>query len=180
MRDLKVVILTNSPLTSLGLRALMAESLGVTPMVSDMSFLNSASTSREPDIFIVDASILMARLSFFLPRKAKTLVLTTGESMIEEFITLNTNGTQDEIVASLSNFYPDTNVNEEKSTTMTLTQREIEVLHLIASGRINKEIAQELNISINTVLTHRKNITAKLGIKSVSGLSFYAMMNGII
>ena len=54
------------------------------------------------------------------------------------------------------------------------------MLRLIASGRMNKEIAQELSISINTVLTHRKNITTKLGIKSVSGLTFYAMMNGIV
>ena len=46
--------------------------------------------------------------------------------------------------------------------------------------KINKEIAKELNISINTVLSHRKNLTAKLGIKSISGLTFYAMMNGIV
>jgi DNA-binding CsgD family transcriptional regulator len=45
---------------------------------------------------------------------------------------------------------------------------------------MNKEIADRLNISINTVLSHRKNLTAKLGIKTVSGLSFYAMMNGYI
>ena len=43
-----------------------------------------------------------------------------------------------------------------------------------------QEIADKLNISLNTVLTHRKNITAKLGIKTVSGLTFYAIMNGII
>ena len=61
-----------------------------------------------------------------------------------------------------------------------LTQREIDVLKLVASGKINKEIADELQISINTVLTHRKNITAKLGIRSVSGLSVYAMMNGYL
>ncbi|HAD02757.1 MAG TPA: LuxR family transcriptional regulator, partial [Porphyromonadaceae bacterium] len=45
---------------------------------------------------------------------------------------------------------------------------------------INKEIADKLNISLNTVLSHRKNITAKLGIKTVSGLIFYAIMHGII
>ena len=61
-----------------------------------------------------------------------------------------------------------------------LSQREIEVLTLVASGKINKEIADALQISINTVLTHRKNISAKLGIKSVSGLSVYAMMNGYL
>ncbi|MEG1905744.1 MAG: LuxR C-terminal-related transcriptional regulator, partial [Bacteroidales bacterium] len=59
-----------------------------------------------------------------------------------------------------------------------LSSREIEVLKLITRGLINKEIADELCISLNTVLTHRKNITSKLGIKTVSGLTFYAMMNG--
>ena len=62
----------------------------------------------------------------------------------------------------------------------SLSTREVDVLKLITKGRINKEIADELYISLNTVLTHRKNITAKLGIKTVSGLTFYAMMNGYI
>ena len=44
----------------------------------------------------------------------------------------------------------------------------------------NKEIADKLNISLTTVITHRKNITEKLGIKSVSGLTIYAVMNGYI
>ena len=48
------------------------------------------------------------------------------------------------------------------------------------STPVIKEIADSLNISVNTVLTHRKNISSKLGIRSVSGLSLYAMMNGII
>ena len=61
-----------------------------------------------------------------------------------------------------------------------LSQREVEVLRLVAMGYINKEIADRLDISFNTVLSHRKNITAKLGIKSVSGLGVYALMNGIV
>lgn len=68
--------------------------------------------------------------------------------------------------------------NEKRQN--TLSQREIDVLRLVAMGYINKEIADMLSISFNTVLTHRKNITAKLGIKSVSGLGFYAIMNGYI
>ena len=61
-----------------------------------------------------------------------------------------------------------------------LSAREIEVLVLITKGLINKEIADKLNISLTTVITHRKNITEKLGIKSVSGLTIYAVMNGYI
>lgn len=61
-----------------------------------------------------------------------------------------------------------------------LSPRELQVLTLVARGYINKEIADELNISFNTVLTHRRNISAKLGIRSTSGLGIYAMMHGLI
>lgn len=61
-----------------------------------------------------------------------------------------------------------------------LSTREIEVLTEVARGLTNKEIAETLNISMNTVMSHRKNITAKLNIKTVSGLTFYALMNGLI
>lgn len=61
-----------------------------------------------------------------------------------------------------------------------LSHREIEVLTLIAQGLLNKEVADKLNISLNTVLSHRKNITAKLGVKTVSGLIFYCISHGLI
>lgn len=61
-----------------------------------------------------------------------------------------------------------------------LSQRELDVLRLVALGYLNKEVADKLNISLNTVLSHRKNITAKLGIKTVSGLIFYSMTHGYI
>lgn len=61
-----------------------------------------------------------------------------------------------------------------------LTNREIEVLKLIVQGRLNKEIADKLNISLNTVLSHRKNIISKTGIKTVSGLTFYCISNGYV
>lgn len=61
-----------------------------------------------------------------------------------------------------------------------LTQREKDVLRLIAKGLANKEVADRLCISINTAITHRKNITTKLGIKSSAGLSLYAYLHGVI
>lgn len=59
-----------------------------------------------------------------------------------------------------------------------LSNREIEILKLIVQGHMNKEVAEKLNISLNTVLSHRKNIISKTGIKTVSGLTFYAISNG--
>ncbi|MDY9919511.1 regulatory protein, luxR family [Porphyromonadaceae bacterium NLAE-zl-C104] len=61
-----------------------------------------------------------------------------------------------------------------------LTNREEEILRLIVKGYLNKEIAEKLHISHNTVLTHRKNIISKTGIKTVSGLTFYAIRKGLI
>lgn len=64
--------------------------------------------------------------------------------------------------------------------THEISQRELDVLKLVAQGYINKEIADKLNISLNTVLSHRKNITSKLGIKTVSGLIFYCITHGYL
>lgn len=61
-----------------------------------------------------------------------------------------------------------------------LSDREIEVLKQIIKGFSNKEIADNLNISIHTVISHRKNISQKTGIKSQSGLTIYAISNKII
>ena len=62
----------------------------------------------------------------------------------------------------------------------SLSEREKDVLRLIVEGLTNKEIAARLYVSVNTVLTHRKNITAKLGIKTTPGLTFYAITHRLI
>ncbi len=61
-----------------------------------------------------------------------------------------------------------------------LTIREKDVIRHVAIGYSNKEIADRLNISIHTVISHRKNITEKLNIRSISGLTVYAIMNKLI
>ena len=61
-----------------------------------------------------------------------------------------------------------------------LSEREKEILVCVARGMLNKEIADQNNISIHTVISHRKNITRKIGIKTVAGLTVYAILNGLI
>ena len=82
------------------------------------------------------------------------------------------------MVSSLLDPYraSDTNTSHDSE----LTAREKDVLNLVALGHSNKEIADKLFISIHTVISHRKNITEKLGIKSISGLTVYAVLNKII
>lgn len=69
---------------------------------------------------------------------------------------------------------------DENCEPTVLTERESEITALIASGLTNKEIADQLHLSPHTVHTHRKNIIKKLGVKSVSELTVYAMNVGLI
>ncbi|MBR6649544.1 MAG: response regulator transcription factor [Bacteroidaceae bacterium] len=61
-----------------------------------------------------------------------------------------------------------------------LSTRERDILVAVAKGKTNKEIADEFNISIYTVISHRRNISRKLGINSIPGLTVYAIMNKLI
>lgn len=72
------------------------------------------------------------------------------------------------------------NENKNSSYTDNLTEREIEVLTNLVHGMSNKEIAEALNISIHTVVSHRKNISTKTGIRSQPGLTIYAISKKII
>lgn len=90
-------------------------------------------------------------------------ITDSGESIAEQ-------------IKNLSNSEIHTNDVEHEQ----LSEREIDVLKLIVKGFSNKEIADNLNISIHTVISHRKNISQKTGIKSQSGLTIYAISNKII
>ena len=70
--------------------------------------------------------------------------------------------------------------SESGKSNYELTKRETAVLVQLAQGKTNKEIADALNVSVHTVISHRKNITHKTGIKSVAGLTVYAMLNNLI
>ncbi|MCI2108135.1 MAG: helix-turn-helix transcriptional regulator [Bacteroidales bacterium] len=71
-------------------------------------------------------------------------------------------------------------LNVEEGSENALSPREREVVSCLAMGLSNKEIASKLNISINTVITHRKNIATKLSIHSVAGITIYAIVNNLV
>ena len=68
----------------------------------------------------------------------------------------------------------------QETATDTLSDREKDVIVCIVQGMSNKEIADHLFISINTAITHRRNIVRKLQIRSTAGLTIYAIVNNLI
>jgi DNA-binding CsgD family transcriptional regulator len=85
------------------------------------------------------------------------------------------------IVNTLRSIYqPEENFYSPVDNIQVISERESEILKYVALGLTNKEISKKLNISIHTVITHRKNITFKLGIKTIAGLTVYAILKGII
>lgn len=85
---------------------------------------------------------------------------------------------EDEIYEQVKHVFKQQEIVEDEAD--GLSNREIDVLKLVARGFANKEIADNLFISTHTVMSHRKNITEKLGIKSISGLTVYAIINSYI
>ncbi|MFH0736522.1 MAG: LuxR C-terminal-related transcriptional regulator [bacterium] len=87
--------------------------------------------------------------------------------------------TPDKIANSIQKLL-NSSVHSEQNQQETLSAREIEVLKLLVAGNAIKEIADKLFLSTHTVISHRKNISQKTGIKSVSGLTIYAVVNNLI
>lgn len=132
------------------------------------------------DAFITDPCTLAVNLEFFLARRAKTLVVGHMSGAVlsdSSFRIVDADMPVSELQDGVDAFVNSLETGEEAGE---LSGREKDVIREIASGKTNKEIADSLFISVNTVITHRKNIAAKLGIKSASGISLYALMHGII
>ena len=70
--------------------------------------------------------------------------------------------------------------NATSQNNETLSEREVDVIVALVQGMANKEIADHLCISVNTVITHRRNIARKLQIHSPAGLTIYAIVNGLV
>ena len=187
-----MAIVCSNSLTVLGLKQLLQN---VVPMMGIDAFSSVAELSgHQPDgyfHYFVDISILLTDRLFFLERARRTIVLTTSSdhsAQLPEFHCLCVTVPEKQLVHDLlalqqhahrhGNNMP--GISQTVRTRNMLSPREIEVLSLVAKGLINKEIADRLSISLTTVITHRKNIVEKLGLKSVSSLTIYAVMNGYV
>lgn len=150
--------------------------------------LEEFKTSASKEIFnvaVVNPSIIQNRMIDFIKLKNSqsgvvwiALVYSFyDEEILQKFDdTLSVTATVEQITNKIMQI----NQATDKSMHDDLSEREIEVLTQMVKGFANKEIADMLNISIHTVISHRKNITEKTGIKSLSGLTIYAITKKII
>lgn len=137
------------------------------------------------DLYFTNSDTFASRVDFFLPRRTQSIVLVGGDQEPElrggeTPRVIATGAGLENLLEKVGQVLAPAHSTDEGNISDELSAREVQVLQLVVSGAINKEIAERLNISLNTVLTHRKNITAKLGIKTISGLTLYALMHGYI
>lgn len=184
---LEIAIIDPNTLAALGLRTILEEMLPETVVRTFSSY--AALMDDTPDMYahyFVSSHIYFEHTTFFLERRPKTIVLTTGEVSLP-VPTLDISLPQDVLVARIVNLRQHGHEHHTRPTsdasapiTNALSPREAEVLTLVARGLMNKEIADRLHIGLTTVISHRRNISAKLGIRSASGLAIYAVMHGLV
>ena len=194
-----IAIIEPDTLAALGLAYLIQRMM---PGAEIRTFSRSAElmADDEADAFFhyfVSADELLHAASYFLSRQHKTIVLLRGEDMQhlpQGFHVLNVWQKEAQLVRSIIHL-AHTSHNRgwaepevvrqarhcgEERCAPQLTPRERDVLTGIVAGLTNKEIAQRMGVSPATVITHRKNLTEKLGTRSVSALTIFAVAHGIV
>ena len=184
----EIAIIEPNTLAGLGLRHLLQQMM---PAITIRHFGSMQQlTDDTPDMYghyFVSSAVYFEHASFFLQRMSRTIVLTSGGAVpgLSDVNTLNVNQSEQALTRDILRLHSrghghGHNHRPTIAAEHDLSPREIEVLVQLTRGFINKEIADRLNISLTTVITHRKNITEKLGIKSLSGLTIYAVMRGYV
>ena len=187
----KIAIIDANTLSVIGLKQILQNVLPI--MTVDTYGSLAELEANQPDQYFhyfVSLDIVLTHRSFFAQRRRKTIVLTlsfSDTSQLADFHSLCINQPEPQLIRQLLMLEQHAHSGGRNLPPMPqalqqriLTDREIEVMSLIVQGYINKEIADRLNISLSTVITHRKNIMDKLGMKSVSALTIYAVMHGYV
>lgn len=186
----RIAIIDPNTLATIGLKTILQNIMPIIQVDIYGSFAELQANNPEQYFhYFVAMNIVLEHRTFFLERRNKTIVLTLGldnATSLSDFHSLCVNVPEKQLVKSLLALEQHAHANGrnlppvQRQQTNLLSDREIEVLSLVAQGHINKEIADMLNISMPTVVSHRKNITEKLGMKSISALTIYAVMHGYV
>ena len=187
-----IAIVDSNTLAALGLKNLLQDIIPVMQVDTFGSFAELQANNPEKYFhYFVAMNIVLENRTFFLSHRNKTIILTMSHesaSQVTGFHSLCVNVPEKQLLKSLLTLEQHAHANgrnmpplpHDHSTLLPLTDREAEVMALIAQGLINKEIADRLSIGLATVVTHRKNIMTKLNLKSVSALTIYAVTHGYV
>ncbi len=190
VNKVKLAIAARDFLYRLGIKTIISV-IGVEPELFEINsyedILKCLKHNSEIKYLVINEEILPQPMDIHLNEIGKHCpygkILLIGRNKIDNCLYTNfilNVENQKEIVERFQDFFFEPDINSVDHIKEPLTEREIEVLKSVACGYSSKEIADLLFISINTVITHRKNITEKLGIKTISGLTVYAIMNNIV
>lgn len=184
-----IAILTSNILTGIGLKAILEK---VIPMAgvelfADFKELEGSAPERFFHFF-VSVQVYRQHGDFFAVLQRRVILLTSGLPHDNEagMHALNVFQNEEGLIRDLARMHHSAHPHRGQPTEMQavppalLTDREIEVLRCLAHGAINKEIAEELGISLTTVITHRRNMMEKLQLRSVAELMLYAVRMGYV
>jgi len=191
MKRPRIAIIDPNTLAVIGLRQILQNIMPIMQVETYGSFEEFMNSSPNEIVhYFVAVTIAVENRAFFLEHRHKTIVLTTSNepsSQLSGFHSISINVPEEALVKQVLVLEQYAHAHGKNLpempkvlTAKILSDREIEVLSLIVQGYINKEIAEQLYISLATVITHRKNIMDKLGMKSVSALTIYAVMHGLV
>lgn len=187
---MKIAVIDDNTLTSIGLQHLLHDMLQHIEIVMMTTFSDIEQSETEGNSYahyFVASRVFFEHAAFFRKHPDRTIVLVNGEMGISGIRTLNVCQSEEGLVrdimrlhshghGALGKAHPH-NIQQQAAL---LSKRETEVAALLCQGMINKEVADALNISIATVMTHRKTIMEKLQARSLADVMIYAVMNGIV
>jgi DNA-binding CsgD family transcriptional regulator len=182
--DKKIIIVHRSEIIRKGLAAIIRQKYtGEMAVLCDQTELDEQyNECVDTIIFAEQAHISVEKFKHSIHNPAKIVWIsscTSASAKNNETSSLNIYANQEDIHELIFRLWKG-NTDDARNQVQDLSSREQDVLKLVALGHSNKEIADMLFISIHTVISHRKNITEKLGIKSISGLTVYAVLNKLI
>ncbi|MDR2511240.1 MAG: LuxR C-terminal-related transcriptional regulator [Bacteroidales bacterium] len=191
-KHVKIIIAEHSPVIATGIKALLAENtyFEVVAVVATFEQLQEKMIRYKNCVLIINPHFMeyskQQMIKSVFQDCENWMVVALLTSYVEQNLLKQYHGfieladTGQRIESKLREIVHNPEMNEHKKDNFELSDREKVVLVAVAKGMINKEIAHNLNISVHTVVSHRKNITRKTGIKSVSGLTVYALLNNLI
>lgn len=184
----EIAILTPNVLTGIGLKTILEKIIPGAEAVICTDFDTFEQTGEERFFhYFVASQIFLPHAAFFRERRHKTILLTDGRprDVHAGMHTLDVCAGEERLVRDIllmhRSGHPDRSTAPRSAAPRpVLTDREVEVLQLLVRGRINKQIAEELGIGITTVITHRRNIMEKMGVRSVAELILSAVEAGYV